>query len=94
MQGAIAYHDWGKLLSRYAGSYALTANFDFMFKVENGRLVAYPQPNVPSPLYAKSETTFFPLYADAEIEFVVNAQCQTEYLHLHRDGDSRKAMRK
>jgi CubicO group peptidase (beta-lactamase class C family) len=84
------------ILARYAGAYALTPDFDLVFKVENGRLVAYPypQPNVSSALYAETETKFFPLDVDAEIEFVANTKGQTEYLLLHQNGETRKALRK
>jgi len=46
------------------------------------------------PIFADSETMFFPKVVDAEIEFVKNEKGQVTHLVLHQGGRDTKALRK
>jgi hypothetical protein len=50
------------------------------------------QPEVP--IFAESETTFFPKVVDAEIEFFKNDKGQVTHLVLHQGGEDHKAIKK
>jgi hypothetical protein len=50
------------------------------------------QPEVP--IFAESETTFFPKVVDAEIEFIKNDKGQVTHLVLHQGGRDHKAVKK
>jgi hypothetical protein len=46
------------------------------------------------PIFAESETMFFPKVVDAEIEFFKNEKGQVTHLVLHQGGRDTKALRK
>jgi hypothetical protein len=50
-----------------------------------------PQPTIP--IFAESETMFFPKIADAEIEFVKDSSGAVTNLILHQNGHDQKAPR-
>jgi CubicO group peptidase (beta-lactamase class C family) len=91
------------ILSHYAGTYAQNPEYDLNITLESGRLVmqtvsSTPQPGAfksrRSPLYPESGTNFFFLDSPAVIEFVPNTAGQAEYLLVHENGETHKAMRK
>ena len=60
-----------KILAQYAGTYGLGPKFDLVVTVENGQLMTQATGQGKIPLFAESETKFFPVIViDAEIEFV------------------------
>jgi hypothetical protein len=46
------------------------------------------------PIYAESETKFFPTVIPAEIEFFKDGQGKVTYLVLHQNGQEMKAQKK
>jgi hypothetical protein len=83
-----------KILAQYAGTYALAPNFDLVVTVENGQLMTQATGQGKIPLFAESETKFFPVVIDAEIDFVKDADGKVTHLVLHQNGHDMKAPRK
>ena len=82
-----------KTLATYVGTYALGPNFDVQVTLENGRLMAQATGQSKFPLYAETETRFFPLFP-AEVEFVKDNQGKVNALILHQGGHDARAPRK
>jgi CubicO group peptidase (beta-lactamase class C family) len=83
-----------KLLPQYAGTYSLAPNFDLVVTVENGQLIGQVTGQGKIPLFAESETKFFPTVMDAEVEFVKDADGKVTGLILHEGSHESKAPRK
>ena len=83
-----------KILAVYAGTYALAPNFDLVITDENNQLQAQATGQGKAPIYPESETKFFPIVVDAEIEFVKDDQGKVTSLVLHQNGHDMKAPRK
>jgi CubicO group peptidase (beta-lactamase class C family) len=82
-----------KLLAQYAGTYELRSGFDLVVTVENGQLITQATGQGKVPVYAESETKFFPLFP-AEIEFAKDDQGKVTSLILHQAGHDMKAPKK
>jgi len=82
-----------KILTEYAGTYALAPNFDLVITNENGQLMAR-QPARTKTHLSESETVFFPVVVEAKIEFFRDAQGKVIHLILHQGGHDMKAPRK
>jgi hypothetical protein len=83
-----------KTLQQYAGSYELRPGFNLVVTVENGQLMTQATGQPMFPVYAESETRFFPLEFPAELEFVKDAGGKVNTLILHQGGHDMKAPRK
>jgi len=83
-----------KTLAQYAGTYTLAPNFDLVVTVENGQLMTQATGQGKIALFAESETKFFPIVIDAEIDFVKNADGKVTQLVLHQNGHDMPAPRK
>jgi CubicO group peptidase (beta-lactamase class C family) len=83
-----------KILAVYAGTYALAPNFDLVITDENNQLQAQATGQGKAPIYPESETKFFPIVVDAEIEFVKDDQGKVTSLVLHQNGHDMKAPKK
>jgi CubicO group peptidase (beta-lactamase class C family) len=83
-----------KILAQYVGTFALAPNFDLVVNVENGQLITQATGQRKVPLFAASETRFFPVVIDAEIEFFKDDQGKVTYLVLHQNGHDMKAQKK
>jgi len=83
-----------KILTQYTGTYALAPNFDLVITDENNQLQAQATGQDKAPIYPESDTTFFPIVVDAEIEFVKDDQGKVASLVLHQNGRDMKAPRK
>ena len=83
-----------KILAQYTGTYNLAPNFDLVVTEENGQLITQATGQGKIPLYAASETKFFPIVIDAEIDFVKDDQGTVTNLILHQGGHDMKAPRK
>jgi len=62
--------------------------------VENGQLITQATGQPMFPVYAETETKFFPLEFPAELEFVKDAGGKVNTLILHQGGHDMKAPRK
>ena len=83
-----------KILTEYAGTYALAPNFDLVITDEKGQLMAQATGQNKAPIYAESETVFFPVVVEAKIEFFHDAQGKVTHLILHQGGHDMKAPKK
>lgn len=83
-----------KLLAGYAGTYEIGPNFDLVVTVEDGRLVTQATNQPKFPLLAESDTKFFPIAFEAQLEFVKDDQGKVTHVILHQNGRDTKAPRK
>jgi hypothetical protein len=82
-----------KLLEQYVGTYELAPKINMMITVANGQLISQVSGQGKVPLFAMSETKFFPKVVDAEIEFGKDDKSTVSYLVLHQGGRDTKALR-
>ena len=83
-----------EILSRYAGTYEMTPAVKMWIMLKDGQLISQLTGQGRVPLFAKSETRFFPKVVDAEIEFTSNPQGEVTGLVLHQGGRDVTAVRK
>jgi hypothetical protein len=62
--------------------------------VQDGKLITQATGQGKVPLYAESETKFFPTVIPAEIEFFRDDQGKVSFLVLHQNGNEMKAPKK
>ena len=82
-----------KVLEQYVGTYELSPKIKMMIRLEEGQLNSQVSGQRKLPLFAKSETKFFPKAVDAEIEFGKDDEGAVTYLVLHQGGLDVKAPR-
>lgn len=80
-----------KILEQYVGTYEMGSKVNMMITLAGGQLMSQMSGQGKIPLFAKSETTFFPKVVDAEIEFGKDDKGQS--LVLHQGGRDMKAPR-
>ncbi|HKD62011.1 MAG TPA: serine hydrolase [Terracidiphilus sp.] len=83
-----------KIFADYAGTYQLAAGFNLVVTVEDGKLMTQATGQGKIPVYAESETKFFPTVVAAEIEFVKDPQGKVTHLILHQGGRDMNAPKK
>ena len=83
-----------KVLASYVGTYQLQPNFNLVVTVEDGQLITQATGQGKISLYAESETKFFPVVIEAEVEFVKDDQGRVTGLVLHQGGRDMKAPKK
>lgn len=79
------------VLAQYVGTYELAPKVNMMITVENGQLISQVSGQGKVPLFAESETKFFPKVVDAVIDFGKDEK--GPYLVLHQGGRDMKAPR-
>jgi len=82
------------VLAQYTGAYELRPGFDLVITLESGQLVSQATGQDKMPLFAESETKFFPKLIDAEIEFFKDGKGAVTHLVLHQGAAEIKAPRK
>ena len=80
-------------LDRLVGSYELTPNATMLITVAGAQLQLQLGPQPAVPLFAESETVFFPRVAEAEIEFELDASGKAAALTLRQNGQEMRAPR-
>jgi CubicO group peptidase (beta-lactamase class C family) len=80
-------------LARYVGTYELAPGFNMSIALEGDRLLSQMSGQEKLPIFAESETMFFPKAVDAKIEFHLNASGEVASLTLHQDGRDAPAPR-
>jgi CubicO group peptidase (beta-lactamase class C family) len=80
------------VLARYPGTYRLRDGFDLVVTLENGQLVSQATGQAKAPLFAEAEDKFFLKVANAQIEFVREAERVTA-LVLKQGGQEIRAAR-
>ena len=83
-----------KILEQYVGNYELEPGFVMSVTLEDGQLVTQLTGQPKVPLFAESETVFFPKVVDAEIEFLKDQKGQVTHLVLRQGGREVKAVKK
>jgi hypothetical protein len=73
------------------GTYQLAPNFKLMFTLEDGNLMTQATGQNKFPIYAMSETKYFPTVVDAEIEFFKDEKGDVTHLVLKQNGQEMKA---
>jgi len=82
------------ILSKYVGTYELRPGFDLVVTLEGEQLMTQATGQPKFPIFAESETKFFPKVVDAEIEFFKDDKGAVTYLVLHQGAGEIKGMRK
>lgn len=77
-----------EILAKYVGTYELRPGFDLVVTLEGDQLITQATGQPKFPVFAKTQTRFFPKAFDAEIEF------GTDQLVLHQGGHEITAKRK
>jgi hypothetical protein len=77
-----------KVLEKYVGTYELQPGFDLVVTLEGDQLMTQATGQEKFPIFAESETKFFPKVVDAEIDFY------DDHLVLHQGGNDMTAKRK
>jgi CubicO group peptidase (beta-lactamase class C family) len=83
-----------QILAQYTGTYEMRPGFDMVITVEGGQLMSQATGQGKIPLFAMSETKFFPKVMDAEIEFVKDDKGAVTQMVLHQGPGEIKAARK
>lgn len=79
------------VLSKYVGTYQMAPGVNMMITLTGDQLTSQMSGQGKIPLFAESETMFFPKVVNAEIEF--GADDKGRYLILHQNGRDMKAPR-
>jgi CubicO group peptidase (beta-lactamase class C family) len=82
------------VLAGYTGTYELAPQFSITITNDGAHLLAQGTNQPKFPLIATAENRFFLKVAEAEIEFVKDAQGQVTHLVLHQGGQDVKGIRK
>jgi len=82
-----------KILALYTGIYELRPGFDLVITLEGEQLVSQATGQDKIPLFAESETKFFPKVMDAEIEFPKDDRGAVTHLMLHQGAGSSRVRR-
>jgi len=82
------------ILAQYVGTYELKPGFDLVITLEGNQLMTQATGQGKIPIFAETETKFFPKAIDAEIEFLMDAQGKVTHLMLHQGPSEIDAPRK
>jgi len=82
------------ILSAYVGTYELRPGFDMVVTLEGDKLVTQATGQPKLPIFAESETKFFPKAIDAQIEFFRDEKGAVTHLVLHQGPAEIKGVRK
>jgi hypothetical protein len=83
-----------KILEQYVGTYEMRPGFDMAITLEGGQLISQATGQGKIPLFAATETKFFPKVMDAEIEFVKDDKGAVTQMILRQGPGEMKAPRK
>lgn len=82
------------ILAKYVGVYAMAPGVNMMITLVDGQLISQMSGQGKVPLFAESETMFFPKVVDAEIEFPKgDGKGTASQLVLHQNGRDMTAKR-
>ncbi len=83
-----------QILAKYVGTYELQPGFDLVITLEGDQLVTQATGQPKIPIFAESETKFFPKVMDASIEFLKDEKGAVTHLMLIQGPSQVKAQRK
>ncbi len=81
-------------LARYVGTYEFNPNFSITFTLEGDQLMAQATNQPKFPIFAESESKFFPTVINSEVEFVSDDKGQINSIILHQGGRDMKGIKK
>jgi hypothetical protein len=81
------------ILARYVGIYAMSPAANMTITFVDGQLISQMTGQGKVPLFAESETMFFPKVVNAEIEFPKETKGSASQLILHQNGRDMTAKR-
>jgi CubicO group peptidase (beta-lactamase class C family) len=81
------------ILSQYVGTYELQPGYDFVVTLEGGQLISQVTGQGKVPIFAETETTFFPKVVEATIEFCKDNKGAVSHLILSQGGRNTVARR-
>ena len=83
-----------KVLARYVGAYQMAPGVNMLVTLENNQLFSKLGNQNAIPIFAESQTMFFPKVVDAELEFTKNDdQGRPTEMILHQNGRDQTAKR-
>jgi CubicO group peptidase (beta-lactamase class C family) len=82
-----------EILTQYVGTYALQPGFDLVITLEGNQLITQATGQGKIPIFAESETKFFPKVMEASIEFFKDKKGAVSHLILHQNGNELVARR-
>lgn len=83
-----------EILSRYVGVYEFAPTFAITVTLEDGQLITQATNQPKLPVFAESETVFFPKIVDATLTFQVNGEGKVTGLVLSQNGRQMNATRR
>jgi CubicO group peptidase (beta-lactamase class C family) len=75
-----------EILSKYVGTYVLQPGFDLVIALEGNQMITQATGQGKIPIFAESETKFFPKVMEASIEFFKDSKGAVSHLILHQGG--------
>src|SRR5579862_2924753 len=81
------------ILAHYVGVYAMSPAANMTITLVDGQLISQMSGQGKVPLFAESETIFFPKVVNAEIEFPKDTKGSASQLILHQGGRDMTATR-
>jgi len=83
-----------KALEQFVGTYQVEPGSDVVVTLEGDQLFAQPAGNAKIPLFAETETKFFPKVMDAQLEFLKDDKGAVTHLIVNTEGKEIRAPRK
>jgi CubicO group peptidase (beta-lactamase class C family) len=81
------------VLAKYVGTYEMRPGINMWVTLSGSQLTTQMSGQGKVPLFAQSETMFFPKLVEADIEFVIDPPGKVTALTLHQGGRDMKAKR-
>jgi hypothetical protein len=82
------------ILTQYVGTYEIRPGFDLAITLEGSQLMSQATGQGKAPLFAATETKFFPKVVEAEIEFIKDDKGVVTHLILRQGPGEVKAPKK
>jgi hypothetical protein len=82
-----------EVLSQYVGTYEMRPGINFLIMLEGNQLISQMSGQGKIPIFAESETRFFPKIMEAELEFFKDKSGSVTHLILRQNGAETKAIR-
>ena len=82
-----------KTLAAYIGTFQVRPDFSVVFTLENGQLIGEPTGQPKIVFHPESETRFFLIEINAEVEFFKDDQGKVTHLVLYQNGHEVKAVK-
>ncbi len=81
------------ILSQYVGAYEVSPEMKIMITLEGNQLMGQASGQGKYPIFAESETKFYPKVVEADIEFIKDESGRVTHLTIMQNGIETKAVR-